>query len=117
MIHQSERITHLNVLNTFDSRDDVTNFSGTQLVSRHETQLVVTKFVNFVFAVAVHQPDGVTRFQCAVHHPALQNHTSILVEIGVEDEALNGFFERTLWWREMLNNSFQNLVNPLPCFG
>ena len=69
-----------------DAGDDITHFAGAELLFGSEFQLIVAQFLDRIIATRVHEMDGVSGVQGAFHDAALQNHPSIPVVMGVEDQ-------------------------------
>ena len=89
-IEKRDRITDLDILNAFDSGDDIADLAGAELFFWIELELVVAKLIDFVVASPVHEMDRIASLQRTFHNATLKNHPSILVKVGVENQG----FER-----------------------
>ena len=110
-IQQRDRVADLNVLNTLDAGDDIPDLAGAELCSWIELELVVAHLVDFVVVARVHEMDRIAGLQRPFHHPTLQNHSSILVEVGVEDQRFQRRVRVALGARQMLDDARQHVVN------
>ena len=106
-------VADFDVPDTLDSGNDITDFSCDELIPGGRGHLVVAQFLHRVVTSGVHEVNRVASRQRSIHDTALENHTSIRVEMGVEDQRFQRRVRVSGWARQILDYAGKDVFNSL----
>ena len=81
------------------------------LIGRHHAH-----FIQLIALAAGHEQDLVFAANRAAHDPEIDNHSSVGVVVGVEDQGPQGFGHAIRWRRHPIHHRLQDLCHPEASF-
>ena len=88
----SNRIADLNFLRGFDTGYDITNITGTKLLTRNHIHFQHSNLIGIVFFSSIEEFNFITGTDHSVYYLEIRNDTSKRIEYRVEDQSLQRCF-------------------------